>query len=52
MIPQLKILLWRNVVIKKRGYLTTLLEFLIPIIIIIVISKYNNFNIIILILLL
>jgi len=27
---QLKVLIWRNLVLKKRGFFTTLLEFIIP----------------------
>jgi len=27
---QLKVLIWRNLILKKRGYITTLLEFIIP----------------------
>jgi len=27
---QLKVLVWRNLILKKRGFITTLLEFIIP----------------------
>jgi len=42
---QLKTLLWRNIILKKRGRFFTILEIIIPIIIIGIIGNDNNFTI-------
>jgi len=41
---QLKTLLWRNIILKKRGRFFTILEIIIPIIIIGIIAKYSRFE--------
>ena len=41
---QLKTLLWRNLVLKRRGIVSTLLEIIIPSIIILIIGIYITYN--------
>jgi len=40
LLQQLKVLLWRNAVLKKRGIISTLIEIAIPGLIIFIIGKY------------
>ncbi|ORX51392.1 hypothetical protein BCR36DRAFT_325611 [Piromyces finnis] len=41
---QLKTLLWRNIILKKRGIVLTLLEIIVPFIIILIIAQYSKYE--------
>ncbi len=44
---QLKVLIWRNLILKKRGYFTTLLEIIIPGLLMLIIGIFffnHNYN--------
>lgn len=43
-INQLKTLLWRNIVLKKRNIISTLLEIVVPSILVLIIGKIEKYN--------